>query len=706
MGRAFLAVLLVLLAAAARAAALTPPSLLARRDYTGMGTWVAVADTNGDKIPDLIGEGIYAGVTVLLGNGNGTFRQGPSSDLGMKDFLHFVAADMNGDGVPDLVLAGGLNSLVAPEGVGVCFGNGDGTFQPAVFYAGGTDKYIGTPVVGDFNGDGIPDAATVGGSGIWLFTGAGGGVLNPGVLIPFAGSGNGANNIVAADFNGDGKLDLLVTTLTGFAVLLGNGNGTFQPQISFSTPAPPGWIATGDINMDGNQDIAVIPANSNYVFLYLGNGKGGFSGPTYADLPGAVGFAIGDVNGDGIPDLVSSYSYVALGRGNGTFKPPVFYPVAAGLFPDVNVVLADLRQDGLTDIVAQTGTGDIVSVLLNEGKGSFEDGEPTAVTGGGGCGAAADFNGDGKPDLAVNNSQGISILLGTGKATAPFTAGATMALSGADCLVTGDLNGDGIPDLLVPTATSVVGYLGSGHGTFIAAAPTAVSAPGFLAVADFNGDGKLDFATTGNLMALGNGDGTFQSPVTLTANPPVEGFSHVASADLNGDGWPDLVITAQFQNEVYVLLNNQHGGFNETIIQTGVATGPVNVALADVNGDGKLDMVLQLYYGGAMIYLGNGKGGFTYKETLSGADTLSGTVMVSDVNGDGIPDIELLNENTLAIFLGEGKGAFASPFFIGAGAQPGDLLVQNLHGQTAAGVPDIVIPDLAQGVVVLLNLTK
>jgi hypothetical protein len=117
-------------------------------------------------------------------------------------------------------------------------------------------------------------------------------------------------------------------------------------------------------------------------------------------------------------------------------------------------------------------------------------------------------------------------------------------------------------------------------------------------------------------------------------------------------------------------------------------------------------MVLQLYYGGAMIYLGNGKGGFTYKETLSGADTLSGTVMVSDVNGDGIPDIELLNENTLAIFLGEGKGAFASPFFIGAGAQPGDLLVQNLHGQTAAGVPDIVIPDLAQGVVVLLNLTK
>jgi hypothetical protein len=258
----------------------------------------------------------------------------------------------------------------------------------------------------------------------------------------------------------------------------------------------------------------------------------------------------------------------------------------------------------------------------------------------------------------------------------------------------------------VPTATSVVGYLGSGHGTFIAAAPTAVSAPGFLAVGDFNGDGKLDFATTGNLMALGNGDGTFQAPVALTANPPIEGFSHIASADLNGDGWPDLVITAQFQSEVYVLLNNQHGGFNETIIQTGVGAQPVNLAIADVNGDGKLDIVLEDYDVGAMIYIGNGKGGFTYKETLSGPDPVSGTVMVSDVNGDGIPDIELLNSNTLAIFLGEGKGAFASPFFIGAGAQPGDLLVQNLHGQTAAGVPDIVIPDLAQGVVVLLNLTK
>ena len=105
---------LALIATGVRAATLTPPSFLARRDYTGMGQWVVVADTNGDKIPDLIGNHPYAGVTVLLGNGNGTFRQGPTSNVGMKYILNFVAADMNRDGIPDLVLAGGLNGVEVP----------------------------------------------------------------------------------------------------------------------------------------------------------------------------------------------------------------------------------------------------------------------------------------------------------------------------------------------------------------------------------------------------------------------------------------------------------------------------------------------------------------------------------------------------------------------------------------------------------------
>src|ERR1035438_8252277 len=136
----------------------------------------------------------------------------------------------------------------------------------------------------------------------------------------------------------------------------------------------------------------------------------------------------------------------------------------------------------------------------------------------------------------------------------PFKTGTTIALPNAACLVTGDLNGDGIPDLLVPAqnappaaASTMYAYLGNGDGTFTQKSATALSTPGFIVLADFNGDGKLDFATSGNLLALGNGDGPFQTPAPFV--PKVlpatqrDGFDEIAVGDLNGDGWPDLVLT-------------------------------------------------------------------------------------------------------------------------------------------------------------------
>jgi hypothetical protein len=702
-----------LLALAVVANAATPgmPTFFARRDYTELqGVWVQVADTNGDGIPDLIVN--FTGyIEVLFGNGDGTFGPGGANTVLLNMLPDgFVAADLNAGGRVDIVFAGYMVGEDYPSGIGVAFGNGDGTFQQPTFYEVADPGPIENLVLGDFNSDGIPDVAAAGANGIWLFTGKGGGLFNPGVLavsLPVGGGGE----IAATDFNGDKKLDLAVTmpiSRTGFAVVLGNGDGTFQAPQLFSQPYQPSGLAVGKLAKGGHPGI-VLTANSAF-YLYAGNGAGGFSGPHLLSLPVTSGIALGDVNGDGFPDLVSASGYIAYGTASGVFKPAVYYPVYENSFH--NVVLADLRNNGLTDIV--TNNGSASSVLLNEGKSRFEDGQWTTVAGGAGCGAAADFNGDGKPDLAVITSTGFTILLGTGKVTAPFSTGSSVAVAGAACLVTGDLNGDHIPDLLVAVNDSpnaLLSYLGNGDGTFTlkAATPTPNSG-GEVVLADFNHDGKLDFATSGNLLALGNGDGTFQMPAAIVSSPPATGFSGIAAGDINNDGWPDIVLTnSQLYApgvDVYVLLNNQHGGFNQ--VPTGFGVGTQQPILVDLNGDGNLDLVLGAVLGAAAsIYLGDGTGAFTAGPLLQGPGAGTGIDLVSDVNGDGIPDVLVLGADSINVYLGQGGATYATPFAIGTGPLPGSLLTENLHGQSpSAGLPDIVVPDLSGGVRVLINLTK
>jgi len=706
--------------AAAGSLLATPPTFLSRRDYAASGTIAfAVADANGDHIPDIIwvGSSGRQEITTLLGSGKGTFRQGPTSQVGIiMNYVLPVAADLNGDGKTDIITSGGEAGL---SGIGVCFGNGDGTFQPAVFSTTPTPSFLGNVVLGDFNGDGILDAMVAGETGVWLFTGTGTGAFHTAVLTPVPNSNDG--QIVAADFNGDGKLDVAVITSTGFAVLFGNGDGTFQtPQAYTVSNVRPEWIAAGDLNLDHHPDIVLaaypaVPPVPDYVRVYLNNGTGGFSSPTPAELSPVEQIAIADVNGDGIPDLIGSNGGVALGRGNGTFQPATYYPLPPA-YTATFVVPADLRHNGRTDLVFEESNGTI-SVLLNFGNGRLEDGESIPVTGGAGCGAAADYNGDGKPDLAVNTPNGVSILLGTGEPFPAFRPGASIALPYADCLVTGDLNNDGIPDLLVPSNGTVVAYLGNGDGTFTQASVTSTPNGGYLALGDFNQDGNLDFAITtasgfnpsSNLLAYGNGDGTFQTPVPIIKSPPpAGGYTNIAAGDLNHDGWPDLVITSEYESYVYVLLNNHQGGFSVSNFHA-MNCSPDQVLLADLDGDGELDIVLADYStDSAVIYLGNGKGGFTYRTELAGSvldiETTSWAA-VGDISGDGIADIVLTAGSTLDVFLGNGDGTFQTPFYIGAGPYPGSLLLENLHGQPS-GFPDIVAPDLTGGVTVLINATN
>ena len=250
--------------------------------FTGFGNYypssVAVADLNLDGKPDLVGTSAQhaaneiGAVFVLLGNGDGTFQHLRQFPTHGESPGSIVVADFNGDHIPDVAVANGVYNSGAGS-VGILLGNGDGTFQPVRRYkAGGYPFQI---VVGDFNGDGIPDIAVLSAgtyNKIHILLGNGDGTfrLSPGDLSV----GYDVTSIVAADFNGDGKLDLAVCdVITGkpgyVSVFLGNGDGTFQGPTSFQVGEGPDRIVTADFNGDGKPDLATVDSVSSTVTILI-----------------------------------------------------------------------------------------------------------------------------------------------------------------------------------------------------------------------------------------------------------------------------------------------------------------------------------------------------------------------------------------------------------------------------------------------------
>jgi hypothetical protein len=317
------------------------------------------------------------------------------------------------------------------------------------------------------------------------------------------------------------------------------------------------------------------------------------------------------------------------------------------------VVAADFNNDGKADLAVANTTG-TVSIFLGNGKGGFElastpsaGSEPVAV-------AAGDFNGDGKPDLAVVDESGtVTILLGNGDGT--FSAGAPVLVgTSPNALVVGDFNGDGYPDLAVANRgdNTVSILLGNGDGTFGLLDTLAMeSTPLALAAGDFNGDGKLDLAVGSNnntvVIQLGNGDGTFTTgPTTNAGNPPVS----IAIGDFNGDGKLDLALANYFGNTVSILLGNGDGTFTAGATP---ATGrePEWVAAGDFNGDGKLDLAVANYEDNTVtILLGKGDGTFTTAAT-PGVSKGPGGLAVADFNGDGKLDVAAATGTNVSLLI-------------------------------------------------------
>jgi hypothetical protein len=651
--------------------------------YGAGGSCVTVADVNGDGKPDLLFAG--DGVSVLLGNGDGTFQTAVNYSAAGESATSVAVADVNGDGKLDVIAVNDSGT------VSVLLGNGDGTFQAAVSYPSG-GEFASSVAVADVNGDGKPDllVATdcaisnsncVYGNGVvGVLLGNGDGTFQ--TVVSYDSGGWAGTAMAVADVNGDGKPDVVVANGCSFSycgggnyspvsVLLGNGDGSFQAAVSYSSGGEYAVsVAVADLNGDGKPDIVVANQCVNdcsydvygSAGVLLGNGDGTFqtavgygSGGEYANS-----VSVGDVNGDGKPDILvvnecdasgncgNGAIGVLLGNGDGTFKTDANYSLDAQLPYSVvasSVYVADVNADGKPDLLV---AGNGVSVLLGNGDGTFQTAVNYSAGGESATSVAvADVNGDGKLDVIANNGD---VLLGNGDGT--FQAAVTYG-AGGSCVTVADVNGDGKPDLLLITGDGVSVLLGNGDGTFQAAVsyPSGGESATSVAVGDVNGDGKPDILVanlcdiSGNCqngtvgVLLGNRDGTFQAAVTYSSGGGYA--SSVVMGDVNGDGKPDLVV-AQCggsncaSGSVGVLLGNGDGTFqaaSQVLTPEQVSPYLGALVLADFNGDGKLDVASGA---GAFLLLGNGDG--TFQPYLNLGATGSG-IAVGDFNRDGKPDL-------------------------------------------------------------------
>jgi hypothetical protein len=615
---------------------------------------VARGDFNGDGLQDLVVSNSGSNtISVFLSKANGTYS--PKTDYAITTPGQIVVADFNLDGKLDLAVATGTN-------LEILLGNGDGTFKsPAAQGIAATAL-----AVADFNLDGKPDlfvASTA--SGLYLGNGDGTFTLSGSTLGSYAW-------VSEADFNNDGKPDVLLTNSTGGQAFLGNGTGGFTTAGTLTQGS--GQAAVADFNRDGKLDVAIaytpvcVRSCHYYVDIYLGNGDGTFTlTNSQSVLTTPLSLATGDFNQDGKPDLLLTQGGILLGNGDGTFQSALTAPL--GITP-AGAITGDFNNDGQLDIAAIDKAGWLYVSVGNKGifgASSTVSSDPVYL---GPNTVFADINGDGKLDLVSYGSYpdyGVIVQLGNGDGTFQ-PAIITAAGSSTGALAVGDFNNDGKLDVAVsgpPGSSQTYSvFLGNGDGTF--QAPLSGYSNSYIlsiAAVDVNHDGKLDMvATMSNSTStvnvyLGNGDGTFGTPIGTT----VAGCSSsMAVADFNSDGIPDVALSC---GSLKILLGNGDGTF-KPYISSGSSTGSPVIA-GDFNGDGKTDVAA-----GTTIFLGNGDGTFLQQPSLPSVTVMGMTG--GDFDGDGKTDLAMViyptSTNLTRLFLSNGDGTFRDSFLIASPA--------------------------------------
>jgi cysteine-rich repeat protein len=628
---------------------------------------IEAGDFNGDGVLDLATVNqTSSDTTVLYGFGDGRFWA-PHRRLAQNSPHDVELADLDDDGRLDAIVANeGSDTVSVFMGEGAAFG--PATHVSVQFAGVGFDPR--GLAVADVDGDGALDVvvANQDSNTVSILTGDGaGGLVATASLGTFVGvDGMGPIDVEVADVNDDGELDIVTCNPNSDDVTLlpGLGMGNFGAATTFTTRVGAGGdnpeaIILADVSGDGVPDAIVAASVSDDISVLVANpGTGGFDTPVRfstrvgadGDLP--QGVAVGDVDGDGEPDVVTANGNtddvtVLIGvAGGATFLPPAVFETneadISGVAGDAprGIGLHDMDSDGDLDIVTSNTTSDDVTVLLNDGAGVF----------------AAPMNFESRVGWAGEDPRALAI---------------------------GDINADGVPDVVVANQDTgdMTAVAGLGEGILAPAQTTPVigSFPQGIALADVTGEGRLDWvATQTNNNTLGRGSQGVGGQFFLASYFIDDGPIGISIGDLDGDDDLDVVTATFDDNEISRVLNTGVGAFS-SVASFAASSGTRDVALADVTGDGNLDAVsVSNNSDHIRVFPGNGAGSFAASSTFTTQLSTSGRrpwfVDIADLTGDGLLDVVTANadSNDVSLLTNAGGGIYMDPVIIPATFDVGD----------------------------------
>jgi hypothetical protein len=731
---------------------------------TGNILMLGIPPDGGAIAAELEGNGLFVSVLNPTADTITSTQLSNSQNAG-----YFATASLRNNGIYDLVETGLTDPVTSVAATAVFLGNGDGTFQPPVYYDV-SDNGLGEFTIDDVNGDNIPDIVELTTTGLAVanvttLIGKGDGTFTIGPVS--AVTGVPSDQPVTGVFKTGDVKDLLV----GGTVLFGAGNGAFTVgPTNAAIASATNYLfpsAVGSLRNNGKLDVAVT--QPGFVSIYYGNGDGTFTtGPSYAALPDFEQLTITDIDGDGNLDIVLGTStgglytdggydivppmfQILMGRGDGTFVDSLVYnqgtygdpgnpnssglEIASGNFISGNsnldvlvfgpsnnggtassllmlpgngtgalgaavtssinisptfLVAAKMNHDTLPDAVlagyglaGSSNAGPLLSVLINQGNGTFAGEQDYSLPNSVVSLAVGDFNGDGIPDVAVGVSSvatgsgpsGVYVLLGQSNGTlgAPVQIDSSLNPTG---LAAGSLTTDGRTDLVVADqgAFNYVGssqqingalrvYLGNANGTFTTATAPTTTATNYsvAALGDLNNDSKLDLIVAGNMAGtsagtgtpnvytlLGNGDGTFQAANTLAlGGQDGIGATSIELADVNNKGNLGVII-GNPADLTEVLIGNGDG----TLIDTALALGqrPATVAAADLLGNGYPEILV----GEVGTY---GQGSLAVLQNMPSAWTAAATTTTPTVTVSPSPTSITTAQSTMVTVTVSGSGA-------------------------------------------------